>query len=174
MLSVNISGKQFHHTDFVAQVEASLLRHAIKPKQIKLELTEGVILQNIDNTLIVMNALNKIGISFALDNFGTGYSSLQYLQQLPINQIKIDQSFVHRISASEKNSAIVRTIISMANSLDFQVIAEGVKTKEQHQLLYQYGCTQYQGFLLGMPLTSTQFETSLAQLYHPPSNDTTT
>jgi EAL domain-containing protein (putative c-di-GMP-specific phosphodiesterase class I) len=108
-----------------------------------------------------MNALNEIGVRFSLDDFGTGYSSLQYLKRLPLDQIKIDQSFVRDLAVDDSDKAIVRTIVAMAHSLDIAVIAEGVETAEQRHLLLENGCMHYQGYLFGRPLPIEQFEASL-------------
>ena len=149
LLAVNVSARQFHQADFVAQVQAAVQRHGINPKLLKLELTEGMLLENIEDTIATMNALNEIGVQFSLDDFGTGYSSLQYLKRLPLDQLKIDQSFVRDIASDSNDKAIVRTIIAMAHSLNLDVIAEGVETEEQRQLLLNSGCTHYQGYLFG-------------------------
>ena len=127
-LSVNVSAKQFHQTDFVAQVHSAVERHAINPMLLKLEPTESVLLENIEETVATMNALKAIGIKFALDDFGTGFSSLQYLKKLPLNQLKIDQSFVKDLATDGSDQAIVHTIIAMAHSLNLEVIAEVVET----------------------------------------------
>jgi diguanylate cyclase (GGDEF)-like protein/PAS domain S-box-containing protein len=151
-LSVNVSAKQFHQTDFVAQLKDVIKRHSINPLQLKLELTESLLLGNIEDTIATMSALNKIGIQFSLDDFGTGYSSLQYLKRLPLMQLKIDQSFVRDIVADSSDRAIVQTIIAMAKSLELNVIAEGVETKEQRQLLLNKGCEHFQGYLFSKPV----------------------
>jgi EAL domain-containing protein (putative c-di-GMP-specific phosphodiesterase class I) len=110
-----------------------------------------------------MNALNEIGVQFSLDDFGTGYSSLQYLKRLPIDQIKIDQSFVRNITTDGSDIAIVRTIIAMARSLAMDIIAEGVETEEQRELLLKQGCSNYQGFLFGRPVPIEKFEALINQ-----------
>ena len=158
VLAVNISAKQFHLADFVTQVNTAVQRHAINPKLLKLELTESLLLEDIEDTITTMNALKGIGIQFSLDDFGTGYSSLQYLKRLPLNQIKIDQSFVRDIATDTNDSSIVSTIIAMAKSLDLDVIAEGVETEDQRQLLLSKGCTHYQGYLFSKPVPREQFE----------------
>ncbi|HZW24641.1 MAG TPA: EAL domain-containing protein [Gallionella sp.] len=163
VLAVNVSAKQFRQTDFVAQVKAVVQRHAIDPKLLKLELTESLLLETIEDTIATMNALNEIGVQFSLDDFGTGYSSLQYLKQLPLDQLKIDQSFVRDLVTDSSDKAIVRTIIAMANSLGLNVIAEGVETEEQRERLQGKGCAHYQGYLFGKPLPIGQFETLLKQ-----------
>jgi len=126
---VNVSAKQFRQAGFVAQVQAALQRHAIKPGRLKLELTESLMLENIEDTVATMNALKEYGVLFSLDDFGTGYSSLQYLKRLPLNQLKIDQSFVRDIATDSNDRTIVRTIVAMAQSLDLDVIAEGSRRK---------------------------------------------
>jgi diguanylate cyclase (GGDEF)-like protein len=163
ILAVNISAKQFLQPDFVAQVHAVIQRHAINPKRLKLELTESLLLENIDDTIATMSALNGIGVQFSLDDFGTGYSSLQYLKLLPLNQLKIDQSFVRDIALDSSDRAIVRTIIAMADSLNLNVIAEGVETEEQLKLLLNKNCIHYQGYLFGKPVPIEQFEALLKQ-----------
>lgn len=161
ILAVNVSAKQFRQADFVAQVQAAMQRHAINPMRLKLELTESMLLENIEDTITTMNALKEIGVQFSLDDFGTGYSSLQYLKRLPLNQIKIDQSFVRNLATDSGDKAVVRAIIAMAQSLNLDVIAEGVETEEQRQLLLGKGCTHYQGYLISKPVPIEQFEALL-------------
>jgi diguanylate cyclase (GGDEF)-like protein/PAS domain S-box-containing protein len=157
-LSVNVSSKQFYKADFVQQVQASVARFNIDPNLLKLELTESMLAEGIDEIAAVMATLAKIGIRFSLDDFGTGYSSLQYLKMLPLYQLKIDQSFVRDIAIDSSDRAIVRTIVAMAHSLDLSVIAEGVETEEQRLLLLSKGCSHYQGYLFGKPLAIAAFE----------------
>lgn len=157
-LSVNVSAKQFRQTGFVEQVEEAVRRYGIKPMLLKLELTESMLLDNIEDIIVKMNALKKIGVQFSLDDFGTGYSSLQYLKRLPIKQLKIDQSFVRDLAVDSSDKAIVRTIIAMAHSLNLEVIAEGVETAEQRQFLLDEGCMNFQGYLFGKPLPIEQFD----------------
>jgi diguanylate cyclase (GGDEF)-like protein/PAS domain S-box-containing protein len=163
VLAVNVSAKQFHRGDLVAELRDIVQRHAIDPTRLKLELTETVLLENIEGIIVTMNALNEIGIQFSLDDFGTGFSSLQYLKQLPLDQLKIDQSFVRDIAADSSDKAIVSTIIAMAHSLGLDVIAEGVETEEQRQFLVNRNCTHYQGYLFGSPIPVEQFEALLKQ-----------
>lgn len=160
-LSVNVSAKQFRQADFVAQVQATMQRHAINPMLLKLELTESILLEHIEDTIATMYALKEMSVRFSLDDFGTGYSSLQYLKRLPLYQLKIDQSFVRDIAVDNSDQAIVRTIIAMAQTLNLNVIAEGVETEEQRQLLLNNGCNTYQGYLFGRPLPIAQFEAAL-------------
>ncbi len=161
VLSVNVSAKQFRQADFVTQVQAAVQRHAINPELLELELTESMLLESIEDTIATMNALKEINIKFSLDDFGTGYSSLQYLKRLPLNQLKIDQSFIRDIVANSNDKSIVHTIIVMTQSLNLDVIAEGVETEDQRLLLLNSGCNAYQGNLFGKPVPIEQFETLL-------------
>lgn len=158
VLAVNVSAKQFHQSDFVEQVQTILQRYDINPTLLKLELTESMLIENINDIVLRMKVLSDTGVRFSLDDFGTGYSSLQYLKMLPLNQLKIDQSFVHDIATDMNDRAIVRTIITMASNLDINVIAEGVETEEQRQYLLDNGCTHYQGYLFGRPVPIGEFE----------------
>ena len=161
VLAINVSAKQFRQANFVDHVKAAIQRHAINPVYLKLELTESLLLESVEDTIATMNALNEIGVRFSLDDFGTGYSSLQYLKRLPLNQLKIDQSFVRDLASDSSDKAIVRTIIAMATSLDLGIIAEGVETEAQQQLLLGKGCTHYQGYLFSKPIPIEQFEALL-------------
>lgn len=161
VLAVNVSAKQFFQVDFVEQVQATIQRHAVNPKRLKLELTESMLVDNIEGIINKMNTLSNIGVRFSLDDFGTGYSSLQYLKKLPLNQLKIDQSFVRDIVTDSSDRAIVGTIIAMAHSLDLSVIAEGVETEEQKQLLMNKDCLQFQGYLFSKPVPIDEFEALL-------------
>jgi EAL domain-containing protein (putative c-di-GMP-specific phosphodiesterase class I) len=161
ILAVNVSAKQFLQLNFVQQVQDTVLRHGIDPTRLKLELTESMLLDNIDHIIITMNELKATGISFSLDDFGTGYSSLQYLKKLPLNQLKIDRSFVRDIATDYSDRAIVNTIITMAKSMELDVIAEGVETDAQLTLLSKYGCKNFQGFLFGKAMPIAQFDAAL-------------
>jgi EAL domain-containing protein (putative c-di-GMP-specific phosphodiesterase class I) len=162
-LAVNISSKQFHQDDFVSHVKHIVKQHGIHPALLKLELTETTFANNIESLISSMNALNAIGIQFELDDFGTGYSSLQYLKRLPLEQLKIDQSFVREIEYNENDKQIVRTIIAMTQNLNLKVIAEGVETETQKQILLESGCQRFQGYLFGKPLPADEFEESIAK-----------
>jgi len=161
VMCVNVSAKRFRQADFAAQVQAAVQRHAINPKLLKLELTESMLLEDIDDTIATMNELNAIGVRFSLDDFGTGYSSLQYLKRLPLDELKIDQSFVRDIATDSSDKAIVSTIIAMAQSLNLDVIAEGVETEEQRNFLLKAGCTRFQGSLFARPVPINEFEALL-------------
>ncbi|MFI3155622.1 MAG: EAL domain-containing protein [Methylococcaceae bacterium] len=160
-LAVNVSAKQFYQADFVEQVCQIMRRSTINAEKLKLELTETLLLDNIDNTIIKMKALREIGVRFSMDDFGTGYSSLSYLTQLPFNQLKIDQSFVRNINVKSTDAVIVQTIIGMSNNLGMEVIAEGVETEMQRDFLEQHNCSVYQGFLFSKPVPIEQFESLL-------------
>lgn len=163
VLAVNVNAQQFHMAGFAAQVQAVVQRYDINPMRLKLELTESMLLEDIENTIATMSALKKIGVQISLDDFGTGYSSLQYLKRLPLDQLKIDRSFVCDLTSSRSDTAIVRTIIEMARNLDLDVIAEGVEMEEQRQILIKNGCTHFQGYLFGKPVPLGEFEASLKQ-----------
>jgi len=160
-ISVNVSAKQFNQPDFVAQVQAALQKHAMNPELLKLELTESMLVNNIEYIIITMVALQTIGVRFELDDFGTGYSSLQYLKKLPLQQLKIDQSFVSEIDVDKSDQAIVRTIIAMARGLNLDVIAEGVESYNQLAFLINYGCKRFQGYFFGKPVPIAEFEAAL-------------
>jgi EAL domain-containing protein (putative c-di-GMP-specific phosphodiesterase class I) len=160
-LSVNVSAKQFRENGFVEKMKSIVMRHEVNPMLIKLEPTESILLENIEEAVSIMNGLKAVGIHFALDDFGTGYSSLQYLKKLPLNQLKIDQSFVRDLVLDGNDQAIVRTIIAMAKSLNLDVIAEGVETEDQQKILQSYGCNRYQGYLFSRPVPIEDFERAL-------------
>ncbi|OIQ84611.1 phytochrome-like protein cph2 [mine drainage metagenome] len=163
-LAVNVSARQFHQAGFVEQVCQAINSSAIKPDRLKLELTESLVLSDIDDTILKMNALRKIGVSFSMDDFGTGYSSLSSLKKLPITQLKIDQSFVRDITSDPDDAVIVQTIIAMARNLGMEIIAEGVETEAQRAFLEQHGCPVCQGYLFGRPMPIEQFEAQLNQV----------
>lgn len=158
-LSVNISARQFHHPDFVSQVTEVLDQTGADPRGLKLELTESLLLKDVDDTIAKMTELKARGVGFSLDDFGTGYSSLYYLKRLPLEQLKIDQRFVRDVLTDTVDAAIVRTVIVLAQSLGLGVIAEGVETEEVRAFLAEHGCCAYQGYLFSRPLPLEQFET---------------
>lgn len=162
VLAINVSARQFHHADFGEQVCQLLAENGIAPSRIRLELTESVLLNHVQQTIDNMQTLKRSGVSFSLDDFGTGFSSLQYLKRLPLSQLKIDKSFVRELVEDTNDQAIVLTIISMARSLGLDVIAEGVETEAQRSMLGQLGCLYYQGYLFGRPVRATEFRTQLA------------
>jgi diguanylate cyclase (GGDEF)-like protein/PAS domain S-box-containing protein len=162
-LAVNVSAKQFCQTDFVQQVQQVLNESGIKPHLLKLELTESMLLTNVAEIIQKMNELREIGVCFSLDDFGTGYSSLAYLTRLPLDQLKIDQSFVRNIGVKSSDAVIVQTIIGMANNLRIEVIAEGVETEAQRVFLEEHGCTRCQGYLFSKPVPLAEFESIIKE-----------
>ena len=162
-LSINVSAKQFHQVDFVKTTKKMIDTYAINPTLLKIELTESLLLINIEEIIDKMNILAALGIQFSLDDFGTGYSSLQYLKKLPLNQLKIDQSFVRDLGIDSNDEIIVKTIISMAHSLGLNVIAEVVENEEQRQYLISQACTSFQGYLFSKPVPIDEFECLLSQ-----------
>ena len=157
-LAINVSARQFLQEDFVTQVLALLQRTGADPAHIKLELTESLLLDNVDSVIATMRALKAQGLGFSLDDFGTGYSSLSYLKRLPLDQIKIDQGFVRDVLLDPSDAAIARSIIALAGSLGLDVIAEGVETAAHHQFLLAHGCKAFQGYLFGRPMALEDFE----------------
>jgi EAL domain-containing protein (putative c-di-GMP-specific phosphodiesterase class I) len=157
-LAINVSARQFHQEDFVAQVLDLIGSTGADPAHIKLELTESLLLQDVAGVIATMHALKRHGLGFSLDDFGTGYSSLSYLKRLPLDQIKIDQGFVHDVMLDPKDAAIAHTIIALANMLGLGVIAEGVETPEHHRFLMEHGCRAFQGYLFGRPEPLELFE----------------
>ena len=156
-LSINISPHQFRENDFVECILAALDEAELPQGMISLEITEGVVIENLDDTIVKMHRLRKHGVSFAMDDFGTGYSSLTYLKRLPVDLLKIDQSFVHDALNGGNDAEIIRAIVSMAKSLGLEVIAEGVEQQGQLDLLQKQDCHLYQGYLFSKPLPFSQF-----------------
>jgi EAL domain-containing protein (putative c-di-GMP-specific phosphodiesterase class I) len=161
-IAVNVSAKQMHLADFVDQVLAVVARSGANPKRLKLELTESLLVTNVETTIGKMTQLKAHGIGFSLDDFGTGYSSLSYLKRLPLDQMKIDQSFVREILTDPNDAAIARMVVALAQSMGLNVIAEGVEQEAQRELLAQIGCHAYQGYLFCRPLPLPALE-SFAQ-----------
>jgi len=160
-LCVNISPRQFRQNDFVERVLRSLDDHRLPRHMLKLEITEGIVIQNLEDTISKMRELKDYGVSFAMDDFGTGYSSLTYLKRLPVDALKIDQSFVRDAPVDPNDAEIVRAIVAMARSLDLVVIAEGVELSEQLEFLERLGCHLYQGYLHSRPLPLQAFRQML-------------
>jgi len=157
-VAVNVSARQFHHPEFVGQVLAALASTGANPQRLKLELTESLLVDDMEEVISKMTVLKAQGIGFALDDFGTGYSSLAYLKRLPLDQLKIDKSFVRDVLTDPNDAAIARTIIALAQSLGLGVIAEGVETGSQRDFLSLAGCHTYQGYYFSRPLPVNQFE----------------
>jgi diguanylate cyclase (GGDEF)-like protein len=157
-IAVNVSAQQFREPDFVAKVLNVIRRTGANPNRLKLELTESVLVDNVQDIIEKMHALKARGVVFSLDDFGIGYSSLSYLKRLPLDQLKIDQSFVRDVLVDPNDAAIARTIVALAQSLGLGVIAEGVETEEQRDFLAGAGCHAYQGFYFCRPLPIEGFE----------------
>ncbi len=163
-LSVNVSARQIHQNEFVEQVLAVLSRTGANPKRLKLELTESVLVQDIEGVIAKMSNLKIKGVSFSLDDFGTGYSSISYLKRLPLDQLKIDQGFVRNILTDSNDAAIAKMVVALANSLGLSVIAEGVEMETQRDFLAGLGCHNYQGYLFSRPLPVHDFEALAARV----------
>jgi len=161
-MAVNVSAPQFHHPDFVKQVLLTVEETEVNPKRLKLELTESLLVDDIESTIQKMNALKQVGILFSLDDFGTGYSSLSYLHRLPLNQLKIDQSFIRDALNDENAAVIVRTVLTLGKALNLNVIAEGVETAAHHAFIRNEGCREYQGYLFSKPLPEAKLEEYIA------------
>jgi diguanylate cyclase (GGDEF)-like protein/PAS domain S-box-containing protein len=151
-MAVNVSARQFRHAEFVPQVLALLRQTGVNPHCLKLELTESLLLSDPQDAILRMAELRGVGVRFSLDDFGTGYSSLSYLKLLPLQQLKIDQSFVRDVLTDPNDAAIARTVLALGQSLGFQVVAEGVETVGQRAFLQGNGCTLFQGYLFGKPV----------------------
>jgi len=164
ILAINVSAKQFKQSNFVEIIQSKIDKYKIDPSLLKLELTESLALHDIDFVIAKMHALkNEVGVRLSLDDFGTGYSSLSYLKRLPLNQVKIDQSFVRDVKIDTNDAVMVKTIIDMAHNFGLDVIAEGVETEDQLVLLKEFGCMAYQGYLFSKPLTLDAFEKLLSK-----------
>ena len=160
-LAINISAHQFRQPDFVESLLKIMQDTGINPDRLILEITESMVLGDIQHAIAKMTELKRIGVRFAMDDFGTGYSSLAYLTRLPFDHLKIDRSFVQNIGVKPTDAVIIQTIIAMANELGMIVVAEGVETEAQHAFLQQHGCPVFQGYLFGRPMPLAEFEDSL-------------
>ena len=165
-LAVNVSPRQFHQSSFVPQVLAALALSGAQARQLELELTEGLLLEDVDDTIEKMAQLKGYGVGFSLDDFGTGYSSLSYLKRLPLDQLKIDQSFVRDVLSDPNDAAIARTIVALGTSLGLRVMAEGVETEAQRAFLESSQCRAWQGYLLSPPVPLEPFEALVLEHAH--------
>ena len=161
-LAVNVSPRQFRQPNFAADIRIALRQSGCDARRLKLEITESLLIGAVDEAVGIMQRLKTLGIRFALDDFGTGYSSLAYLQRLPLDQLKIDRSFVRDLVENSNDAVIVETIIAMGRQLRLQVLAEGVETEAQYAFLNAHGCDQFQGYLFGQALPLEEFERLLA------------
>jgi len=157
-MSINVSVKQFQEPHFYNTIEAVIQQTGIRAHSVKLELTESLIVENVLETIAKIKSLRFLGMNFSLDDFGTGYSSLSYLKRLPLDELKIDQSFVHDIILDNNDAMIVKTIIEMAHNFDLDVIAEGVEDEDQFKFLHENGCALFQGYLFGKPMPAAEIE----------------
>jgi diguanylate cyclase (GGDEF)-like protein len=151
LVAVNIAPRQFNHPDFLGMVRDTLARTGVDPRQIELEITEGSVMNDAENSIIQLHALRELGLHLAIDDFGTGYASLSYLRRFPLDRLKIDRSFIRQLTTSEQDDTIVRTVIELAHTLGLSVTAEGVETIEQETVLQGWGCDVIQGFLRFRP-----------------------
>jgi diguanylate cyclase (GGDEF)-like protein/PAS domain S-box-containing protein len=165
VLAVNISAVQFHQQEFTEQVLATLKRSGANPRNLKLELTESMLVDNFEEVIHKMTELKSHGLSFSLDDFGTGYSSLAYLKRLPLDQLKIDRVFVRDMLMDASSGAIAQAILSLGRAMNLSVVAEGVETEEQRSFLADLGCHCFQGFLFSPPLPIDEFEQFLRGFY---------
>ena len=158
ILSLNISAVQFEKPDFVSVLMGYLKQYDVPPELIELELTESILIDDLNQIIEKMHLLREYGIKISLDDFGTGYSSLSYLKGLPIDTLKIDKSFVDTVTNDPVTRTIIESIINLTKQLGFETIAEGVETEEQYKYLKTVQCDNIQGFLLGKPMTASDFE----------------
>jgi EAL domain-containing protein (putative c-di-GMP-specific phosphodiesterase class I) len=163
-IAVNVSARQFRNEDFVHQVESALQQTGADPQRIKLELTESLLLDQVDTAIARMHQLRAIGLVFSLDDFGTGFSSLSYLRRLPLEQLKIDRSFVTDLLSDSNAAAIARAIIHLAHSLGLAVVAEGVESEAVWDCLREEGCDIGQGYLFGRPLPAEAIPQHIREL----------
>ncbi len=162
VLSINVSADQFRMADFVALVTGTLEAYGIEPAMLKLELTESIFVADIDDLVETMKALERAGIAIALDDFGTGYSSLSHLRQLPLQQLKIDRSFVRAVTESGRGASLARNIAKMGHDLSLEILAEGIETEEQFQFMLSCGCRKFQGYYFGRPVPLAALEERIA------------
>jgi EAL domain-containing protein (putative c-di-GMP-specific phosphodiesterase class I) len=157
-LAVNISPQQFRQPDFAMNIERIIAETGADPERLTLEVTEGVLVEDLEDTIGKMETLKKIGVRFSIDDFGTGYSSLAYLRRLPLDELKIDQSFVRDITTDPSNAKLIETIITMAAHLGLEVVAEGVETEAELNFLLERGCRLFQGYHFSRPQPEEDFK----------------
>lgn len=162
-IAVNLSPAQFAHGDLVGRVHAILLETGLSPGRLELEITEGVLIEDLDRGLALLRRLKALGVRISMDDFGSGYSSLSYLQAFPFDKIKIDQAFVMNLGRNPQSAAIVRAVIDLGHGLDMSIVAEGVETLEQLGFLAKEGCDSVQGYLLGRPMPIEKYETLIGR-----------
>jgi EAL domain-containing protein (putative c-di-GMP-specific phosphodiesterase class I) len=157
-VAVNVSARQVSQAGFVAMVQARINSSGCNPALLKLELTESLLQHDFDSTVAKMDALRALGVQFSIDDFGTGYSSLAYLRRLPVNVLKIDRSFVRDIERDEGDRAICKTVLALGQTLNMNIVAEGVETQAQFDFLMANGCDRFQGYLFGRPVPLAQLQ----------------
>jgi EAL domain-containing protein (putative c-di-GMP-specific phosphodiesterase class I) len=155
-VSVNLSGRQFSQPDLIEQISSALRESGLRAGSLKLEITESMVMENFDTAIEMLTQLRGLGVGLSIDDFGTGYSSLSYLHRFPIDTLKIDRSFVTQMTDNSENAEIVRTIVTLARSLDMAVVAEGVETADQLRQLGELGCDYCQGYLFSRPVGAGQ------------------
>lgn len=160
-IAINLSARQFQDSDLIPFISSMIKKYKVDPSQLEFEITESLSMSNIEGTLKTLTHMKNIGVSISIDDFGTGYSSLSYLKKFPVNIVKIDKSFVMDITSDEEDKIIVQTIISMAHSLGFRTVAEGVETLEHVKLLKEMECDQLQGYHFSKAVTKDEFENFL-------------
>jgi EAL domain-containing protein (putative c-di-GMP-specific phosphodiesterase class I) len=158
VLAVNVSAQQFRMPDIVDVVASAIKTHQVEPSRLRLEFSESVVLNADDDLIIKLTQLKALGVKLALEDFGTGYSSLTYLRQLPIDQLKIDGSFVHEITSHKEDTVMVETILNMGSRFGLEMVAEGVESEGQLAFLRQHGCQLFQGYLFGKPMPIEEFD----------------
>jgi EAL domain-containing protein (putative c-di-GMP-specific phosphodiesterase class I) len=158
VLAVNVSAQQFRMPDIVDVVASAIKTHQVEPSRLRLEFSESVVLDADDDLIIKLTQLKALGVKLALEDFGTGYSSLTYLRQLPIDQLKIDGSFVHEITSHKEDTVMVETILNMGSRFGLEMVAEGVESEGQLAFLRQHGCQLFQGYLFGKPMPIEEFD----------------
>jgi EAL domain-containing protein (putative c-di-GMP-specific phosphodiesterase class I) len=167
-MCVNLSVKQFSQQDLIDKVAGILQDTGLAPSSLKLEITESAVMENVETATKMLNQLRALGVQLAMDDFGTGYSSLSNLHRFPINTLKIDRSFITRMVENNENAEIVRTIAGLAQNLGMDVVAEGVETPEQLEILKSLGCQYGQGYFFSKPVDTRCAEAFICQTYSPP------
>jgi EAL domain-containing protein (putative c-di-GMP-specific phosphodiesterase class I) len=162
-ISVNVSAIQFNHSDFILHIKQAIEKSGCDTRKLCIELTESSVINNIDESIKKMHQIKAMGVSLAIDDFGTGYSSLSALKNLPLNELKIDKSFVKDFTKNSVDLTIVQTILQMGKNLNLRIVAEGVETESQMAYLSNYGCAIFQGYYFAQPSSVADFEESLRQ-----------
>ena len=160
-IAVNVSPVQFRQSNFLQAVHTALLDFDLEPQYLEIELTETTVIDNAEDSVAILEQLSRLGVVVSIDDFGTGYSSMSYLRRFPIDKLKIDRSFISELTTNAADASIVRAIISLAHSLRLKVVAEGVETADQLELLRKLGCDQYQGFYRSAAVPAGEIEESV-------------